>query len=113
MDGTFCKPEIENCGKNFTIENEPRLLIRIPSRDSFLLIQTLERHLVSADPNVKEWMPLRDGLHEMMQCYRRQHFVASNDLQKHPRKTFIVERIYEDEIHEHSDGINKDAIRIK
>ena len=68
---------------------------------------------MSADPNVKEWMPLRDGLHEMMQCYRRQHFVASNDLQKHPRKTFIVERIYEDEIHEHSDGINKDAIRIK
>ena len=40
---------------------------------------------MSADPNVKEWMPLREG-HEMMQCYRRQHIVVSNDLHEHPRR---------------------------
>ena len=66
-------------------ENEPRLLIRIPSRDSFLMIQYLERHFASGDPNVKELMPLCEGLHEM-QCYRRQHLAACNDLHEHPRR---------------------------
>ena len=28
----------------------------------------------------------REGLREMMQCYRRQHFAASNDLHQHPRR---------------------------
>ena len=27
----------------------------------------------------------REGLHGMMQCYRRQHFAASNDLHEHSR----------------------------
>ena len=72
--------------EEFINENELWLLIRVPSRDSFLMIQYLERHFVSADPNVKELMPLREGLHEMMQCYRRQHFAASNDLHEHPRR---------------------------
>ena len=45
-----------------------------------------------------------EGLREMVQCYRRQHFGASNDLHENPTG------IYEDEIHEHSDGIFKDGI---
>ena len=45
-----------------------------------------------------------EGLREMVQCYRRQHFGASNDLHEHPTG------IYEDGIHEHSDGIFKDGI---
>ena len=72
--------------EEFFNENEPRLLIRTPSRDLFLMIQYLERHFVSADPNVKEWIPMREGLHEMMQCYRRHHFAASNDLHEHSRR---------------------------
>ena len=43
-------------------ENEPRLLlIRILSRDSFFMIQYLERHFASADPNVKDLTPLIDA----------------------------------------------------
>ena len=47
--------------EEFFSENDPRLLIRIPSRGSFLMMQYLERHFVSADPNVKELMPLCEG----------------------------------------------------
>ena len=36
------------------------------------------------DLNVKELTSLREGLHGMMQCDRRQHFAASNDLHEHP-----------------------------
>ena len=54
------------------------------------------------DLNVKELMPTSEGLLEMMQCYRRQHFVASNDPHEHPRGHFVLERIYEDEIQENS-----------
>ena len=50
------------------------LLIGILSRDSFLVIHY-----------VKELPPLREGLHEMMQCYKRQHFAASEDLHEYPR----------------------------
>ena len=70
--------------EEFINENEPWLLIRTLSRDSFLMMQYLERHFVSADPNVKELMPPSEGLHEMMQCYRRQHCAASDDLHEHP-----------------------------
>ena len=45
-----------------------------------------ERRFVSADPNVKELIPLREDLHEMIQCYRRQHCAASKDLHEHPRR---------------------------
>ena len=34
-------------------ENEPWLLIRIPSRESFLTIQYLERHPASSDQHMK------------------------------------------------------------
>ena len=50
------------------------LLIGILSRGSFLVMHY-----------VKELTLLREGLHEMMQCYRRQHFAASNDLHEHLR----------------------------
>ena len=75
------------------------LLIGIPRRDSFFVVHYM-----------KELMVPREGLHGMMQFYRRQHFAASNDLHEHLRGNVIVEGIYEDEIHEHSDGIFKDAI---
>ena len=54
-------------------ENEPWLLIEIPSKDSFLIIQFLERHFVSSDQHVEELMSLREGVHMMMHCYMRQH----------------------------------------
>ena len=62
------------------------LLIGILSRDPFFVMQHLEQHFVSADPNVKELTSLREGLHDMMQCDRRQHFAAGNDLHEHPRR---------------------------
>ena len=54
-------------------ENEPGLLIGIPTRDSFLMIHYLERHFVSSDQHMKKLMSLREGLHVMMQCCMRQH----------------------------------------
>ena len=77
------------------------LLIGIQSRDSFLVIHY-----------VKELTLLREGLHEMMQCYKQQHFAASDDLHEHPRGHSSW-RIFEDEIHELSDGIFEDAIGIE
>ena len=50
------------------------LLIGFLSGDSSLVIH-----------NVKELMFSREGLREMVQCYRRQHFAASNDLHENPR----------------------------
>ena len=60
--------------EEFTDENEPWLLIGIPSRDPFLVTQYLETHSVSSDQDMKKLMSLREGLHVMMQCYMRQHF---------------------------------------
>ena len=34
---------------------------------------------------MNEMMFRREGLREMVQCYRRQHFAASDDLHEHPR----------------------------
>ena len=79
------QPMNQNLLEEFIDENEPWLLIGIPSRDSFFMIQHLERHFVCDDQNVKELKPLREGLHEMMQSYGRQHIAASNDLHGHPR----------------------------
>ena len=59
--------------EEFMDENEPWLLIGIPSRDSFLMIQHLERHFVSSHQHVKELIPLREGRHVTTQCYTRQH----------------------------------------
>ena len=65
-------------------ENEPRLLIRVPSRDPFFVRQYLERHSVSSDRHMKKLMSLREGLHVMMQCYMRQHFADRHLLHEHP-----------------------------
>ena len=54
-------------------ENEPWLLIGIPSRDPFLVTQYLERHSVSSDQHMKKLMSLREGLRAMIQCDMRQH----------------------------------------
>ena len=70
--------------EEFIDENERWLLIRIPSRDSFFMIQYLERHSVSSDQHVKELMPLREGLHMGMQCHMRQHFADHYWLHEHP-----------------------------
>ena len=48
-----------------------------------LLIGTLSRDLVLVMHYAVT--STREGLHGMMQCYRRQHFAASNDLHEHPR----------------------------
>ena len=73
-----------------SIEEVVLQLIETLSRDSVLVMH----YAVTST---------REGLHGMMQCYRRQHVAASIE-------AFIVVIIYEDEIHEHSDGIFKDAI---
>ena len=58
-------------------ENELWLLsIRIPNRDSFFMIQYMERPFVCDNSNVKESKPLCEDLHEMIQWYGRQHFAA-------------------------------------
>ena len=49
--------------EKFIDENEPWLLIGIPSRDPFLVTQYLERHSVSSDQHKKKLMSLREGLH--------------------------------------------------
>ena len=74
-------------------ENKPRLSIRILSGGSFFTIQYLELQFMCDDPNMKEsrWHSrlftlFWEDLHELMQCYERQHFVASNDLHQHPRR---------------------------
>ena len=59
--------------EEFIDKNEPWLLIGIPCRDPFLVTQYLERHTESSDQHMKKLMPLRQGLHVMMQCYIRQH----------------------------------------
>ena len=46
------------------------LLVGIESRDSVFVLH----YAVTST---------REGLHEMMQCHRRQHFAASNDLREH------------------------------
>ena len=65
-------------------EDEPRLLIRIPSGDPFLVTQYLEQHSVSSDQQMKRLMSLREGLHVLMQCYMRQHVADRCWLHEHP-----------------------------
>ena len=79
-----CNPVIKNCWKNLLMKNEPWLLIGIPSRHAFLVTQYLERHSVSSDQNMKKLMPLREGLHVMMQCHMRQHFADRYWLHERP-----------------------------
>ena len=84
------------------------LLVGIPSRDSFPMMQYLERHLKSVDSNVKELMPLSENIHETTQGCMQQHDVEWRH--EHPGGHTSWR---ENEIHEHSDGIPKDAIRIE
>ena len=67
-------------------EKESCLLIRIPSKDSFHVKRYLERHLASSGQHMKELMPLREGLHERMQCDMRQLFAERYRLHEHPRR---------------------------
>ena len=75
--------------EEFVDENEPWLLIGIPSTDP------LERHSVSSDQHMKILMSLREGLHVMMQCYMRQHFADRYWLHEHPGR----HASYDEEIH--------------
>ena len=78
------QPSNQKLLEEFIDENEPWLLIGIPNRDPFLVTQYLERHSVSSDQHMKKLMPLREGLHVMMQCYMRQHFADRYWLHEHP-----------------------------
>ena len=75
MDGTFCNPVIEKWLEQSIEEDELQLLpIGSLSKYPFLVLHY-----------VKELKLPREGLHEVVQCYRGQHFAASNDLHEHPR----------------------------
>ena len=74
----------QNLLEEFIDKNEPWLLIRIPSRDTFLVTQHLERQSASSDQHMKKLMSLREGLHVMMQCEMRQHFLDRSWLHEHP-----------------------------
>ena len=78
------QPINQNLLEEFIDKNEPWLLIGISSGDSSLMIQCLEQHFVRVDLNEKEVMPVRGGLHEMMQCDMRQHFAERYWLHEHP-----------------------------
>ena len=58
--------------EEFLYENEPWLLIGIPSREAFLVTQCMERHSASSDQHVMKLMPLREDLHVTSQCYMPQ-----------------------------------------
>ena len=49
---------------------------------------TLRIRILSTDSSIVMHCAVtstREGLHGMIQCYRRQQFAASNDLHEHPR----------------------------
>ena len=52
------QPNNQNLLEKFIDENEPWLLIGIPSRDPFLVTQYLERHSVNSDQHMKKLMSL-------------------------------------------------------
>ena len=70
--------------EEFVDENETWLLIVIPDRDSFTMIQHMERRFVSSEQHMKKLMSLREGLRVMMQCYMRQHFADCYWLHEYP-----------------------------
>ena len=69
------QPSNQKLLEEFADENEPWLLIGIPNRDPFFVTQYLGRHSVSSHQHMKKLMPLREGLHVMMQCYMRQQLL--------------------------------------
>ena len=70
--------------EEFMDEDEPWLLVGNPNKDIFLVPQYLARNSGSAYQHMKELMSVREGLHEVMQCYMRQHFADRNWLHEHP-----------------------------
>ena len=108
MDGTIYSPAIKNKWKNalmrmcrgccLELQTQIHSLCKILMNDTIGCIKT--------DLNVKEWMPLREGLHERMQCDMRQHFAEHYWLHEHPRRqsswTESVKGMYPaPHIHEH------------
>ena len=69
------QPITQKLWEEFIDENEPWLWIGIPSRDPFFVTRYLERHSVSSDQHMRKLMSFREGLHVMMQCCTRQHFL--------------------------------------
>ena len=100
------QPINENLLEEFIDKNEQWLLIGIPSRDPFLVTQYLERHSVSSDQHMQKLMPLREGLHVMMQCNMRQHLANRYWLHEHPGgHAYIVERTHHEEIHKRTNHL--------
>ena len=61
------QPSNQKLLEEFVVENEPWLLIGVPSGDPFFVTQYLERHSVSSDQHMKKLMSIREGLHVMKQ----------------------------------------------
>ena len=80
IDSKVVQPSNQTLLEEFIDENEPWLLIGIPSRDPSLVTQYLERHSAISDQHMKKLMSLREDLHVMMQCYMQQHFAAREDM---------------------------------
>ena len=78
------QPIIQSLLEEFIDKNEPWLLIGIPNRDPIFVTQYLGRHSASSGQHMKKLMPLRQGLHVMMQCHMRQHFPDRYWLHEHP-----------------------------
>ena len=60
------------------------VVVRNSTQISILWTQYLERLSASSDQHMKKLMSLREGLHVMMHCYMRQHFVDRYWLHEHP-----------------------------
>ena len=74
MDEKFCNSVTASCWKIIDEAATVALPNGIPSSDSCLVFQY-----------VKELTLQREGLHEMVHCYRQEHLAAGNDLHEHPR----------------------------
>ena len=60
VDGTACNFQNQKLLDEFIDENEPWLLIGIPSRDPFHVTQYSERQSVNSDQHMKTLMSLRE-----------------------------------------------------
>ena len=120
MDGKYCNYSVTTFGYwSFVDKHEPWLLIEIPSRDSFLVTRYLERQEA-----VLQLIGILQGINLVMHHaitstreVRWCNVTGNSTLQPvtvrsawTSKRTFIVERIYEGEFHEHSIGIFNEAI---
>ena len=102
--------------EEFIDEIESWVLIGIPSRDSFCMIQYLERHSVRSDQHMKELMPLREGLHVGMQCYMRQRDACFHPTSWRESTSMKFIKRTNSVLHERTDmqmECSEDAIRIE